>query len=850
MSISIKALILEDRQTDADLMLHELKRAGFEVEWVCVEARGDYLDHLSSEWDIILADYSLPQYNALRALQDMQARGLDIPFIIVTGSVSEEVAVECMKQGATDYLLKDRLTRLGPAISRAIEEKLLHLERMHAEKLIQENELRYRTIFETAAVSIWEEDFTEVKQAFDDLKQQGVTDFPTYLNEHPEFVAQAAQMIKVRDVNEATLKMLGAQNKEELLGSLDKVFVPETLQIFREELIVIAEGQTYFEGESINQTLQGERINVLLTMKIPQETARFDSVLVSIIDITERKRLEQQSQRLLKQQIAANQLALSLGESLELADVYQIIYKHVVELMDVDAFVISSYEQAAQLIHAGFVIMEGNLLDATKLPPIPLEKDGLGTQSQVIRTGDPIYIPDFRVAMVNTETEHVITEDGEVLEGSPPDDQRDVSTNSAILVPMKDKGVTIGVLQVQSHSLDAYSLEDVDLLSGLANVASIAIQNARLFSEAHQRMERLKSLHRIDQAISGTVSLAVALDVVLEQAVNQLEVDAAAVLLYQKELHTLEFSVGRGFRTAALQHTNLRLGQGYCGIAALERRIVYIPDLNDQETEFQRSPLFKDEGFVSYYGVPLLAKGQLAGVLEILHRESLSFSPEWEEFMETLASQAAIAIDNITMFKDLRTSHMELSLAYDATIEGWARALELRDMETEGHSRRVVDLTIKIAREMGIFDQELVHVRRGALLHDIGKMGVPDNILQKKSSLSDDEWVIMRQHPVHAFEMLSPIAYLRSALDIPYCHHEKWDGSGYPRGLKGEQIPLPARIFAIVDVWDALRSDRPYRDAWPEDKMIDYLREQSGQYFDPRVVDVFLRMIAGEVIEK
>jgi len=162
------------------------------------------------------------------------------------------------------------------------------------------------------------------------------------------------------------------------------------------------------------------------------------------------------------------------------------------------------------------------------------------------------------------------------------------------------------------------------------------------------------------------------------------------------------------------------------------------------------------------------------------------------------------------------------------------------DKETEGHTQRVEKITLRIAKSMGIKNEELVQIRRGALLHDIGKMGIPDHILLKPGPLSDEEWVIMRKHPVYAYELLSPIAFLKPALDIPYCHHEKWDGSGYPRGLKGEQIPLAARIFAIVDVWDALRSDRPYRAAWPEMKTMEYIREQAGTHFDPAIVELFL----------
>jgi putative nucleotidyltransferase with HDIG domain len=193
------------------------------------------------------------------------------------------------------------------------------------------------------------------------------------------------------------------------------------------------------------------------------------------------------------------------------------------------------------------------------------------------------------------------------------------------------------------------------------------------------------------------------------------------------------------------------------------------------------------------------------------------------------------------LFEDLQRSNFELALAYDATIEGWSRALDLRDRETEGHTQRVTDMTLKLAHKMGLSEERLTLIKRGALLHDIGKMGIPDYILHKPEELSEEEQALMRQHPQLAYDMLEPIAYLRDALDIPYCHHEKWDGSGYPRGLSGTQIPLEARLFAIMDVWDAVTTDRPYRKGWPREEALKYIRSESGKYFDPHLVEIFLQ---------
>ncbi len=319
--------------------------------------------------------------------------------------------------------------------------------------------------------------------------------------------------------------------------------------------------------------------------------------------------------------------------------------------------------------------------------------------------------------------------------------------------------------------------------------------------------------------------------------------DAAVILLYNPATQALEYTTGRGFRTESLQHTRLPLGEGYAGRAALARQMIHIPDLQGRRTDFLRSPTFFQEGFISYFGIPLIAKGEIKGVLEVFHRAAFEAETEWLNFLETLAGQTAIAIDNAALFKGLQLSNIELTMAYDATIEGWSRAMDLRDKETEGHTQRVTEMSQRLARAMRINEAELVNMRWGALLHDIGKMGVSDGILHKPGPLTDEEWVAMKKHPTFAYEMLAPISYLHAALDIPYCHHEKWDGSGYPRGLKGEQIPLAARIFAVVDVWDALTSDRPYRPAWTKEKVREYIRSSSGTHFDPQVVDVFMQIL-------
>lgn len=256
----------------------------------------------------------------------------------------------------------------------------------------------------------------------------------------------------------------------------------------------------------------------------------------------------------------------------------------------------------------------------------------------------------------------------------------------------------------------------------------------------------------------------------------------------------------------------------------------------------------------------MIAQAELIGVLAAFHRRPQPFlegdmeESEWVAFLEALAGQASIAIQNVRLaiqnvrlFRDAQRMATDVLLAYDATIEGWSRALEFRDCETHGHTQRVLRLTLRLAEVLGVPDKQWPHIRRGVLLHDIGKIAIPDEVLRKPGSLTPQEWEIMRRHPQIAYDMLQDIDFIKPALEIPYCHHEKWDGSGYPRGLKGEQIPLAARIFAVVDVWDALTSDRPYRKALSPQEALEYIRSQSGKHFDPRVVEAFEKVIQEEM---
>jgi len=419
-----------------------------------------------------------------------------------------------------------------------------------------------------------------------------------------------------------------------------------------------------------------------------------------------------------------------------------------------------------------------------------------------------------------------------------------ISGLGAICIPIQSTAGPVGVLAV-IMKIGQQIAEDINLLSILAEITGNAIHRAQLYEQSQKQVRKLTSLRDIDSAIASSFDLRLTLNILMDQTLSHLGVDAVSIGLYHPDLQSLTYLPGVGFNIPSPTRPQMRIGEGLAGQVIVKQQTCHITNLQSAP-EASSELLIKREGFVTYVGIPLIAKGQLKGVFEVFHRSPLSPTPDWMDFLHTLAGQAAIAIDSSQLFENLQRSNQELIQAYDTTLEGWARALEIRDRETEGHTRRVTELTMRLARYMGVSDNEMVNIYRGVLLHDIGKMGVPDHILKKKGKLTPEEWVEMRQHPTYAYNLLSPISFLRGVMDIPYCHHEHWDGSGYPRGLKGEQIPMTARIFAVIDNWDALLSDRPYRKAWPLERVKAYLQESAGTLLDPRIVRIFLTMIEEE----
>lgn len=401
---------------------------------------------------------------------------------------------------------------------------------------------------------------------------------------------------------------------------------------------------------------------------------------------------------------------------------------------------------------------------------------------------------------------------------------------------------------VECRNVPLYDSEGV--LVGHEGILRDISERKQAEERIQRQMERLKALRLIDLAITTNLDLSETLNILLDHLLAQLGVDAANLLLLGANEQTLIRRAAKGFHSPSLASTvtTEESIQAWCAIQqkTLVRAATETAERVSSQGKDAPAPwpaLWREEGFVLYYGVPLMVENRVWGVLEVFHRSPFNPDAEWLDFLETVAGQAAIAIHNASLVEGLQQINRELLQAYDSTLQGWVQALDLRDKETEEHTRRVTEMTLRLARAMGVEESKLPHIQRGALLHDIGKMGIPDEILLKPGPLSQEEWDIMHRHPQYAHQLLSGIAYLREALEIPYYHHERWDGSGYPLGLKGEEIPLAARIFAVVDVWDALNSNRPYRKAWQPEEVLQYLRDQAGHQFDPKVVDTFLRLL-------
>ncbi len=587
MSTPLHVLILEDRSADVELMLHELRRAGFSPDWQQVETEPDFLACLDPALEVILADYTLPQFDAMRALHLLQARGLDVPFIVVTGSISEEVAVACMKQGVADYLLKDRLARLGPAVRRALEQKQAHDEKRRAEAALRESEQRYRRLVELS----------------------------------PDGIAVLSQD-KLIFVNSAGARLLGVATPEALIGQPILDFVhPDDWELARERIQQLLAGNASLPPLELKVIrLDGTVITVEVVGKLFLHQER-PAAQVVVRDITERKQREHE------QEVIAT-VAFALRTATTRAEMQPVILGQLIDLLKADGAALTMHDTAS-----GKPVVELARSGAVKpsdLDLLPSE----GVIGHVIATGQP-YVTD------DPQSDPRFHQAGLFGEA-----------HAVACVPLIAQEQTIGALWVSRKT--TLTGEEVRLLKAVADITASAIYRATLYEETQRYVQRLAALRNIDVAITASTDLDITLNVFLDQVISQLGADAADVLLLNPETQTLEHAAGRGFRTGTAARIPMQLGVSYAGRAALEGGVINIPNLATVD-DLKGLDLRVDEGFVSYHAVPFITKGRVEGVLEIFHRTPLDPTSEWLDFLEALAAQAAIAIENARLFAETRS---------------------------------------------------------------------------------------------------------------------------------------------------------------------------------------------------
>ncbi len=734
---SFRILVIEDNPDDAFLVLHTLKANFPSAECFHVQGRKELETFLAlpQKPDIILSDWSLPQFNGLAALEMVKRRGIDVPFIIVSGKIGEEAAILAIKQGVYDYVLKDNLARLPTAIHHALDyhqnEKKAKI--VNALITLQATALKVApaaiAVFSAAGTIEW------INPAFEELTGYTSDDL---LGSAFCTTCSALGYQRLESIRDNPFDM-----KEQVVCSVNKK----------------KNGEFYFEEEKF--------------CPVFDQDGKLSHIVVIKKDIS----ASEQKKKEMEQDLW---LSTSLGQSKSLEGICQ--------------------NAAAYLKEQYSDIQSGICLCA----------DGNSGKGKWF--------------------------------GEKPEDSRSAGsgTFSRLMTMGEEK---IGQILIR-YPIDS-PLDMEKLFDSLARQLEVALQSVLAQQKISAQIRNISFLKLISRTISSDMDFEMVMEPLLRQTQKFLDSDAVALYLNDKESGLLICRAQSGFRTGLIENAKVRYGQPYVGIAAEEQRIVSISHLESLNGQKEFDALIRAEAFESQQCAPIIIAGKTTGVLETFQRKPFNASPEWMILFDAIATQTGLALDYNSIYADLQHAYLDLELSYEATIEGWSAAMDYRDQETEGHSKRVTSLALSLAARLGIPEEEIATISRGALLHDVGKIGIPDSILKKPGQLDEEEWKLMKTHPLIAYNMLSRIPYLKESLVIPLYHHEKWDGSGYPEGLKGERIPLAARIFSVIDVFDALTSDRPYRKAWSKEKTMDYIREQAGRHFDPAIVNAFVSMLDG-----
>ncbi len=821
-------LIVDDQSSNRYLLRTILEASGYGVTEASNGA--DALEIMARfPPKVIISDILMPQMDGFAFCRrcKKEPRFRDIPFIFCTATYTDERDRElAMQLGALRFLTKPvEPEAFLVLIQQALEERQHHEEAPNVAK--ETEETVFFRLYNEVLVRKLEDKMLALEESHRVL-EESKRRFESMVHHTADMIVVLDKQGVVQYASPACERILGIPPDSMIGKSLLLHIHPEDRPLVEERLRsgwrVGGHASSLLEVRGLAK--EGRVVDLEAVGTNLLEDPLMRALIVNVRDISERKRQEKllrHSEEALRRRLieleAVSNVSGALRTARTIQEMLPILLEQMVSALESEAgLVMLAYPYRDNLCAAAKGWMSSNEVSHAQLTE--------GIIGRVFRTGE------------SYRTREIVSDPLMYA----PFAERTPKGWGGVFLPIRVSSEVVGIVCVSVPLPREISAEEEKLLRALVEIAGTAIQRLHLHQETKTRLRQLQALHTVEQAIAASLDLRMTLQILLEQATTHLSVDAAGVLLLQPKSVMLSHAASRGFDGREYEQIQARLGEEGSGKAVLERRPILISDLREC-AEFGRTSLIQQEHFVGYVAIPLIAKGQVKGVLEIFHRDVLRPNADWWSFLESLAGQAAVAIDNLQLFDGLQRSNAELMLAYDATIEGWSHALDLRDKETEGHTQRVTEMTLKLAHAVGMTDEECMHIRRGSLLHDIGKLGVPDAILHKAGPLTPEEWVIMRQHTQFAYDMLWPITYLRPAIDIPYCHHEKWDGTGYPRGLKGEQIPLSARLFAVVDVWDALRSDRPYRKGWEMERILAHIQSQSGTHFDPQAVEVFFQVV-------
>lgn len=726
----LKVLIIDDNEDDAALIEFALKKKWPNMAVTTADSRESLANTLRADctFDLVVSDWSLPQFSGIEALHMLRNAGVDAPFILVSGKIGEESAVQAIKEGAFDYVLKNNLTRLPITAEHALQDKSREIAKKQLLDLVHLQATGLQAIPIAIAILSSEGFIETVNPAFEVLTGY----------ESAEVVGQPAS------------KFCFSELCHEDFHAWNVSRVPSILRVIERK----KDGTLYIEERTI--------------CPVFNESSQLTHFIIAKVDVTSQEQTRKQNE-------------------------LELLYSNI----------------AAQINSSSILIKRTIDFFAEHFPE---SNPGFQYLSNHHGKSNPLWVGTPRLK----------TTDG-----------------FSYIVRFLDED--FGLLACTFSKLSA--LHEFELFSNLAKLFEASLLKLLANEKAAVQIKNLSFLSYITKSINSVFDADLMLSSILKQSAHLLGADTMAIYLYAKESDDFVCRAEYGFSTNSIKGVHIAFGQPYVGTAAREQQIISCYSFDDLANQEQFLSLIRSEKFQSQHCAPIVVGGKTIGVLEVFQRKAFTLADEWIALFEAIAFQTGTALEYNKVFLELQTVYRDLENSYEATIEGWSSAMDMRDQETEGHSKRVTSLTVAFATRLGLSQEEIVRAKRGALLHDIGKIGIPDSILRKNDPLDEEEWKVMKEHPLKAYSTLHRIPYLRDCLDIPLCHHEKWDGTGYPRGLKGEKIPLAARMFALIDVYDALTSDRPYRKAWPKEKALAYIKEQSGKHFDPDLVEKFIDLI-------